>query len=174
MCRQKANIACWKARSLLLIVCLMCWCADMASYPAGPGGSLASGAGATPPSVANSMPSNAELSPALLPPLTALSSSHPGLLSPTAEVRPDVLVFISLSGHVGIRDEPTFPPEHMQQQLYCALCFHLIVMIASRAQSPPVLCKSSVRAVHSKLKVTLPSSAADMQSFPCSASFSKC
>lgn len=45
--------------------------------------------GGTPPSVANSIPSNVELSPGnLLPPLTALSSSHPGLMSPTAEVLP--------------------------------------------------------------------------------------
>ena len=72
---------------------VLCWdpsCeyADTMLSGAGPAGSMGA-RGATPPSVTNNMPSNVELSPGgLLPPLTALSSSHTGLMSPTTEVRP--------------------------------------------------------------------------------------
>ena len=65
---------------------LVCPGHELPRCHAGPAGSLAS-QGTTPPSVAHSLPSNVELSPGnLLPPLTALSSTVPGLMSPTAEV----------------------------------------------------------------------------------------
>ena len=80
----------------------LCWCAvlNAAGWHAGPVGSRASH-GTTPPSVDNSLPSNVELSPGnLLPPLTALSSTVPGLMSPTAEVRPDIMTSLPLSSAV--------------------------------------------------------------------------
>lgn len=94
----------WSVPSLAHAACGFVMSPDyqVARCHAGLAGSLAS-QGATPPSVAHSLPSNVELSPGnLLPPLTALSSTVPGLMSPTAEVWPGTLTCL-------VAFKPTLP-----------------------------------------------------------------